>query len=270
MTTPAAPWSVERLVDDLVALGVRPGDLLMVHASLRKVGAVEGGAGGVIAAIDRAIGPTGTWMMTLGADDDWSWVNERPEAERVALLADAVPFDPLVTEADEDVGVLAEVLRASQGTLVSDHPEGRFGARGPMAVELMADVPWDHYYGPGSPLERFLRADGRVLRLGADLDTVTLIHHAEYLVDLPDKHQVRRHRLVSTPDGPQIRVVECLDDSDGIVEREGEDYFAIIVREYLATGRANTGAVGGATCELIDGGDLVEFAVGWMAVNLAP
>ena len=64
--------------------------------------------------------------------------------------------------------------------------------------------------------------------------------------------------------GPEIRVVDCLDDSDGIVDYPGEDYFAVILREYLATGRASIGFVGRATSELIEAADVVEFAVAWM------
>jgi aminoglycoside N3'-acetyltransferase len=166
------------------------------------------------------------------------------------------------------VGALAEVFRTLPRTVVSDHPDGRFGARGPRAAELLADVPWDDYYGPGSPLQRFTDAGGRVLRLGADLDTVTLIHYAEYLAPLPAKRRVRRHRMVAGRHGPELRVVECLDDSDGIVEYEGEDYFAVLLREYLGSGRAASGVVGRARSELLDAADLVAFAVAWMVDNL--
>ncbi|MGH9212099.1 MAG: aminoglycoside N(3)-acetyltransferase [Acidimicrobiales bacterium] len=262
--------SVAELVGDLGRLGVTANDLLMVHASLRAIGPVAGGADGVIDALAAAIAPDGSLLMTLGAADDWAWVNERPESERMSLLADAEPFDHLTTPADPDVGVLAEVFRQRPATKVSDHPEGRFGASGPLAERLVADVPWDHYYGPGSPLERFVQAGGRVLRLGADPDTVTLIHYAEYLAPVADKRRARRHRLVTGPAGRKVRVVECLDDSDGIVDYPGEDYFAVILREYLATGRASTGVVGGARSELLDGADLVDFAVTWMAASLVP
>jgi aminoglycoside N3'-acetyltransferase len=253
-------------VDDLRGLGVQAGDLVMVHASLRAIGPVEGGADGVLDAIEVAIGPSGTLLMTLGARDDWSWVNERPESERAALLADAEPFDALRTPADPDNGVLAEVFRTRPETRVSDHPEGRFGAAGPLAADLVDDVPWDDYYGPGSPLARLVGARGKVLRLGANLDTLTVIHYAEYLVPLPSKRRVCRHRAVG---GGAIRVVECLDDSDGIVDHPGEDYFATILRAYLATGAAATGRVGGAASELINAADVVDFAVDWMAANLA-
>jgi aminoglycoside N3'-acetyltransferase len=247
------------------SLGVEPGDVLMVHASLRAIGPVEGGAAGVVEALDSAVGPTGTLIMTLGAQDDWDWVNERPEAERAALLDSARPFQVEVTPADPDVGVLAEVFRRLPGTLASDHPDGRFGARGRLASLLLSGQPWDDYYGPGSPLDRLVDAGGKVLRLGADSDTVTLIHFAEYKAVVPDKRRVVRHHKVLASNGTTcVRSVSCLDDSDGIAEWPGEDYFTVILRDYLALGRASTGTIGTAQSELIDAGDLVEHAAAWM------
>src|SRR5262245_20017031 len=196
------------MVADLRTLGVAEGDLLMVHASMRRVG---GDARDLVAVIDEAVGEGGTWMMTLGALDEWSWVNTRREDERTALLEGSPVFDALVAPAEPDVGVLAEVFRTSPGTVVSDHPEGRFGARGRLARELTADVPWHDYYGPGSPLDRFVQLGGRVLRLGADIDTVTLLHWAEFLAPIVEKRRVRRHRLVRGDGGaPVVRVVDTL------------------------------------------------------------
>src|SRR5262249_42578292 len=210
-------------------------------------------------------GSDGTLLMNLGPADDWAWVNDRPESERIALLADAVPFDALRTPTDPDNGALAEVFRQLPGTLVSDHPEGRFGARGRLAEYLVTDVPWDDYYGPGSPLERLIELGAKILRLGADLGTVTLLHYAEYLVPIASKRRVVRYRRVQSATGPVIRRVECLDDRDGIAEYEGgADYFADILDQYLATGRASLGVVGGAASALIDAVDLVAFSVDWM------
>jgi aminoglycoside N3'-acetyltransferase len=107
-----------------------------------------------------------------------------------------------------------------------------------------------------------------VLRLGADLGTVTLLHYAEYLVPIEAKRRVRRHHLVRGSNGPEVRTVESLDDSDGIVDYPDEDYFAVLLRAYLDTGRAKLGTVGHARSELIGGPDLVEFAVEWMAAHL--
>jgi aminoglycoside N3'-acetyltransferase len=259
------PYSALEITHQLRQLGIRPGDTLMVHASLRAIGPVEGGAAGVLDALDAAVGPTGTLLMVLGAKDNWAWVNEHPEEERAAHLAGAEPFDRLRTPADPEVGYLAEAFRQRDGTEVSDNPEGRFGARGALAGELLSHAPWHDYFGPGSPLDRLCRAGGRVLRLGADLNTTTVLHWAEYLVELPGKRRVRRHRRVLGETGPEIRYVDCLDDSDGIVEWPGEDYFAIILREYLALGSASCGQVGRARSELIAASELVDFGVRWMS-----
>ena len=258
-----------RVVDEIRALGVRRGDVLMIHASMRKVG---GDARDLVAAIDEAVGEEGTWMMTLGAEDECSWVNERPEDERADLLEPSAPFDKLTARAEADNGVLAEVFRTTPRTVVSDHPEGRFGARGRLADELTADVPWDDYYGAGSPLERFTQHKGRVLRLGADVDTVTLLHYAEWRAPIENKRRVRRHRVVRADDGqPVVRVVDTLDDSEGIADYDGveEDEFGVILNEYLGTGRAKHGKVGGAQAELIEAHDLVEFAVDWIVTHAA-
>jgi aminoglycoside N3'-acetyltransferase len=261
----------DAILRDLRALGVGVGDVLMVHVSLRALGPVRGGADALVGVLDRAVGPSGTVLVTLGALDDWDWVNDEPEAEREALLAGSPPFDAATTRADPDVGVFAEAFRTTAGTVVSDHPEGRFGARGRLAAALTTDVPWHHYYGPGSPLDRFVAAGGRVLRLGADDDTTTLIHLAENLAPLPGKFQVRRHRVVHGPHGPVIRTIDCLDDSDGIASYEGVaedvDEFAVILADYLATGRPATGTVGDAASALLDGGDLVRFAVDWIVAR---
>ena len=261
--------SIDGIAGALRRLGVMPGDVVMVHASLKAIGPVEGDAAGVLCALDMAVGAEGTLLMVLGATDDWSWVNDRPEWERPALLADAVPFDSLTTPAEKDVGVLAEVFRQAQGTQVSNHPEGRFAARGRLAAQLVADVPWDDYYGPGSPLEGLVNANGQVLRIGADTNTVTLLHYAEYLADVPSKRRVRRHRRVATPSGPEIRIVHCLDDSHGIVDWPGEDYFSVILRDYLGAHDVSRGFVGRAMSELISAPGLVTFATRWMTTHVA-
>ena len=266
----AARSTPAQLCDEMRRLGVTPGEVLMVHASLRRIGPVEGDAAGIIAAVDAAVGADGTWLMVLGARDDWSWVNEHSEDAREALLVDAEPFDPRTTPAQEDVGLLAELFRTTPGTVVSDHPEGRFGARGRRAAELMADVPWHDYYGPGSPLERLVEAGGTVLRLGADTNTVTVIHYAEYLAHVRDKRRVRRHRCVLGERGPEIRVVECLDDSLGIVDWPGEDYFSVILDAYMAGHAVARGKVGDAMSERLDARDLVDFAARWMTQHLRP
>ncbi len=55
-----------RLADDLRALGVSPGGLLMVHARISALGWVIGGSGAVARALLDALGPDGTPMAYAG------------------------------------------------------------------------------------------------------------------------------------------------------------------------------------------------------------
>lgn len=245
----------------------------MVHASLRKIGLARayygpGGADLLLDVLDRQIGPHGTLMMVLGTDYRNDWVNRRAPAERAGLLAGSDPLELSTAPAIGEVGWLAEAFRRRPGTIVSSNPSGRFGARGPAARELMHGQPWHDYYGPGSPLQKLCEAGGRILRLGADPDTVTALHYAEYLARVPDKRRTRWDYLLRTANGPRHAWVECLDDSEGIAAWEGEDYFALILKAYLAAGRARRGLVGEAESELIDAEDIVRFGTAWMEANL--
>lgn len=261
------------LTDELIALGVQRGQILMVHASLRALGlarsqGVSDGAERLLDALEDAVGPTGTLLMILGTESPHDWVNQRPVAERARLLEGVAPFDPLTARALPEVGWVAEAFRRRPGALVSSNPSGRFAARGARAAELLRDQPWNDYYGPGSPLDKLYAWGGQVLRLGANPDTTTLLHYAEYLADIPDKRRTRWDHVVQSPDGPRHVFVECLDDQNGIVPWAGDDYFALILRDYLALGAHRAGRVGRAQSELIDARDLVRFGVRWMEANL--
>lgn len=269
----AADPTRRSLLGDCRALGVRAGDLLMVHASLRRIGLAAlrprgAGADLLLDVLDEAVGPGGTLLMLLSSDYPEDKANLRPAAERPALLADSAPFDYEAAPASPEVGWLAEAFRRRPGTVASANPSGRFGARGAKAEALVAGQPWDDYYGPGSPLETLVARGGRILRLGADPDTVTALHLAEYLADLPDKRRTEWHYRLATPDGPAHAIVRCLDDFAGIAPWEGEDYFAAILKAYLADGRGRTGTVGAAPAELLDAADLVTFGARWMERHL--
>ncbi len=235
-----------------------------MHASLRAIGSIEVGAAGVVQALERAVGSTGTLLMDLGARDDFDWVNTRPEQQRADLLADAPPFDSHATPADPDVGVLAEVFRQLPGTVVNDHPGPRLAGSRPARRAAALGRLLRTWFDPGA----LRRVRGKVLRVGADPDTVTLLHLAENLVELPSKRRVLRHHKVVTPNRTVLtRTVNCLDDTDGIVDWPGEDYFDAILHDYLTHHGANIGRVGNAHSELIDSAELLDHAVNWMATN---
>ena len=95
--------TTERLRREIAALGVMPGDTVMLNVSLRAIGPIEDGPAGLLEALTLALGPDGTLMMIFGAEIAHDWVNKRPEAEREALLADTPVFDPLTAPVFADL-----------------------------------------------------------------------------------------------------------------------------------------------------------------------
>lgn len=234
------------LAGQLMRLGVPAATPLMVHASLRAIGQMAGGAQALLDALIETLGPRGTLLMVLGADGE-------------------EPFDALSSEADEDVGVLAEVFRQRAGVHVNNHAAARYAAIGPQSLQLLEPVALHDYHGPGSVVARFTDSGGFVLRLGANVDTVTVTHWAEYLAHVPNKRRARR-RYERADIGEQW--IEGLDDDNGIADWEQGDYFAQILLDFLKTGQARTGPVGACTAELFPARTFVDFAVAWMESHL--
>lgn len=137
-------------------------------------------------------------------------------------------------------------------------------ALGARADRFTADHPLDYGYGPGSPLARLVEADGKVLMVGAPLDTMTLLHHAEHLARLAGKRVRRTEVPLAAPDGVRWRMIEEFETSIPVVGGLADDYFASIVTDYLDSGRGRRGLVGQAPSVLVDAADICRFAVDWL------
>lgn len=249
---------------DLERLGVRPGDVVMVHAAMRKVGPLLNGPDALIGALLTAVGAEGTVMAYTDWDARYDELLD--EAGRVpdewrALIP---PFHPLISRAIRDNGVLPEFLRTTPGALRSGNPGASMAAIGARADWLTADHPLDYGYGEGGPLARLVEAQGKVLMLGCPLDTMTLLHHAEHLADIPGKHVKRYEVPLLVDGGVEWRMVEEFDTSDPVVDGLADDYFGEIVEAFLATGRGARGKVGQADSVLVEAAPITAFAVDWL------
>lgn len=253
-----------RIVNDLKTLGVQEGNVVMMHESVRNIGWVVGGPDAVLDAVLEVLGPKGTVMKLVGSEDGTYELADWPEEVRRAYLEERPAFDPATTRACREWGILCEYLRTRQGAQRSSHPEASFAALGHRAEWLVNPHPLQHGYGFGSPLERLLEADGQVLLLGSPMDSVTLLHHAEYSADLPHKRSVRYRVPVSENGARRWVEIEELDSNDGIVPLSGDDYFGLIVGEFLQAGLGRTGTVGHADAALMDARRLHDFARAWM------
>jgi aminoglycoside 3-N-acetyltransferase len=249
---------------DLARLGVAPGDIVMVHAACRSIGPVLGGADVIIAALREAVGPAGTIMAYLDWEAAWEDFKDAEGRIPEALRPHVLPFDPALTRAARQNGTLPEFLRTTPGARRSGNPGASVAALGAKADWLTADHPMDYGYGPGTPLARLVAARGKVLMLGAPLDTMTLLHHAEHLADLPGKRVILTEVPFATADGIAWRVIEEFDTSDPCVSALPADFIAQIVAAYLATGAGRQGKVGQADSVLVEAAEIVPFAIGWM------
>ena len=248
------PFTRSSLYADLVRLGVRSRDILMVHASLRAVGPVTGGANVIVQALLDTIGPDGT----LTAYVDFEPFYEDGDEIEIPV------FDKRIARAARDHGVLHETMRTSPGALRSDHPDAGVVAIGALAGWIVADHTFCYGYGEGSPFEKIVQAHGRVLLIGPLLDSITLLHHAEHKAQIPNKRIRRYHRLMPGLNGPQWIQFEEFDTSDPVNEKFPSNCFEQIASDYLATGSGSKGSIGNAPSFLFDGPDLVGFAVNWM------
>jgi aminoglycoside 3-N-acetyltransferase len=155
-------------------------------------------------------------------------------------------------------------LRNWPGALRSDHPDAGVVAIGPLAAWLTGHHPFQYGYGPGTPFEKIVVRQGKVLMLGAPLDTITLLHYAEHMAEIPGKRIVTYRRLMPGPQGPQWLDFEEFDTATPVHDALPEDCFARIAADYLAQGRGSRGPAGEAEAYLFDGGDLVRYGIGWL------
>lgn len=237
----------------------------MVHTRMSAIGHVVGAAETVVRALLETLGPRGTLMAYASWGEHVYRTGDRPAEHRDAYLAEPPAFDVATAEVDRDYGRIPERIRTWPGAEHSGHPEAGVVAVGARARWLTATQPDDDAYGADSPFARLVEADGQVLMLGAPLDTVTLLHHAEAIAPAEPKRRVTYRVLMA--DGAE-RTFTDIETSEGAFPYEGlglgEDAFAAIARAALAAGIGVRGHVGQAESHLFPAPELTRFAVSWL------
>jgi aminoglycoside 3-N-acetyltransferase len=247
------------LVAGLRALGVRPGQNLLVHCSLRKVRPAHGGAATVLAALRRAAGDSATIVVPAHTAGN-SMSSPRFLAATAGLSATALAdyvaampgFDPAVSPS-AGMGRFAEYVRTSPGALRSSHPQTSFAALGPRAAECTSVHALHCHLGETSPLGWLYRTGAAVLLLGVGYAVCTAFHLAEYR--LP-RLRLRSYRCFVIEDGMRReRAFQAVDCTDSDFEELGE----VLDREPFV----HRGQVGAADCRLLPVRAAVDFAVTW-------
>jgi len=245
-------------------LGIAPGDTVMLHAAVGSIGWIAGGPSEVLGGVIDAIGADGTLMMYVGWEGSpYDLLVDAP-AVPPALLQLWPAYDPAASHAMHEWSILTEYLRTWPGALRSQHPDSSFTAVGRLADELTRDHSLQYGMGEDSPLAKLCQHNGKVLLLGAPLSTLTLLHHAEHLADVPDKRIVR-YKAPILRDGIKEWVdIEEFDTSQCLPWRGPVDLFEAITRQYLQEGQGIVGRVGAAVSYLFEAAVLNHFAVEWI------
>lgn len=255
-------YSRATLSADFTRLGVKPGDTLMLHASIRAVGAVVGGPDQIHLALKDALSDSGTLMMYAACPQFYDEVGRGhlTDDEEREILEKLPAFDAETARAARDNGALVELFRTWPGSRVNDHV-ARFVVWGQKAQHLIHEQPWDFAYGRGSALERLVELDGRILLLGSDHDAVTFLHYAEHVADFPDKI-VKRFKVPIDDGGRRVwRDMAEVDTAERAHAHWPDRFFARIVDTYLVRTGNRGGTVGAADSVLIDARGLLAFAL---------
>jgi aminoglycoside 3-N-acetyltransferase len=252
-------------------VGVAPGDTVMVHASIRAVGEVAGGPDQIHLALEDALTADGTLMMYASCPAYYDEVGRGhlSSSQERELLEKLPAFDPFTARSQRDNGALVELFRTYPGSTVNPHV-ARFVVWGQHAPYLLSKQPWNYAFGRDSALERFVELDGRILLLGCDHDTVTFLHYAEHIVDIPGK-RVARYKVPVAEHGDRVwRDMEEIDTSGaGAHPNWPERFFARLVDTYLVRTNNAGERVGDAQCFLLDARGLLTFALDVMTAVAA-
>lgn len=163
----------EQILDDLKNIGVRSGDILLVHSALSKIGFVEGGPDALIDVFLEALGETGTLLMP-----SFQGGGEHK------ILCQGCVFD--LRTSPSELGLLTETFRKKKGVIRSVSPTHSTAGCGAMAEEILKD----HHLcnvsvGRGSPYEKLVMMNGKILLLGVGHGCDTTLHYVENVNGAP-------------------------------------------------------------------------------------
>lgn len=153
-------------------LGVKPGDVMMVHSSFDRFGGFTGKPADVVLALQEAVGPAGTILMPTIPFTGLA----------IEYVAQGEIFDVMRTPSR--MGLLTELFRRCPDVVRSVHPTHSVAAWGAKAEEMVVD----HHLagtpcGVGSPFARLLDHDGKILLVGTGMAAMTFRHAVEEILE---------------------------------------------------------------------------------------
>lgn len=217
----------------------------------------------LVGALLDAVSPGGTVLVHAGWNAAYETLLDIDGRVPRRWRKDVPPFDARASRADRLHGVLPEFVRTWPGARRSGSPRASVAAVGARAEWFTADHPVNDGYGSGSPYARLVETGGKVAVIGAPVETMTLLRHAEHLADLEYKDVVTIEVPFATANGTVWRGVQEFDTGSDLTGRDTRSRFATIVNAFVDAGGGVTGFVGSAVSLVVDARELCTFAVRW-------
>jgi aminoglycoside 3-N-acetyltransferase len=249
--------------DQLCALGVQPGHVIMVHCAFGKIKDwIPGGVETFCEVLMELITPNGLIVMptqTGNNSDPAKWVAPPVPEDWWPIIREEMPaYDPRTTVTRE-MGALAEHFRTRPDVIRSAHPQESFAAWGRGAPELLADHRLEYGFGERSPLAKFAARDGHVLLIGVNHANNTCLHLAEHRSEWPGKTIVSDSAAVNINGVRQwVTFTELNYDADD---------FHLLGADYEAAIGYTPGQIGQAETRYLRLEPLIDFAHAWFPAH---
>jgi aminoglycoside 3-N-acetyltransferase len=208
----------DELTDAFRRLGLEEGDRVMMHASLQRVGTVEGGAAMVLHRLLKILGKDGILLMPTftsvtrhsSTHDNYTaagcWCGGK-ESRHLPFIAELQP--------DKDLGEIAYRLCSWPSSRRSQHPTYSFVAVGKHSDKLVREY---SAVDPLQSLKDFIKENPTILTVGVGLESVSAIHVAEQRLT-PSKF-VKERALTITSKGQAWVDVTAMGCSGGFQKLE--------------------------------------------------
>jgi aminoglycoside 3-N-acetyltransferase len=253
------PRTTQSLAEQLHGCGLRPGQTVLVHMAMSRLGWVIGGAEAVVRAFLAVLGPEGTLMMpthTTNNTDPAEWQHPPIPQDWWQLVRDHTPaFNPATTPTRE-MGAVPELFRSWPGAMRSSHPVTSFAALGPNAEYLTRDHVLEEDTGVRSPVGRLYELDGHVLLLGVTHWNNTSLHLAEARANYRGKRNIRSASAMMVDGARQWVEYETL--------QTYSDDFGEIGQAFDAAHQVEVNQIAKAEVRFFKQRALVDFAAAWM------
>ena len=232
-----------RLANELRQLGLKPGNMVYAHTSLKRIGWLESGPDTLTDAFLDVLGPDGTLAAPTHTLSFTGIGGEPYRADRTPSVLGAYP----------------NALWRTPGALRSGHGSHSSAALGRQAAFLTENHDPNNALGYDSPLHRLYRSGGKVLLAGVTHRANTMLHLAESISGMP---YVRLHYDAAW--GPDVQIERM----DGVVEAVNQaefpgccSRFDLIEGFLWRGGLVSYGKLGGADAQLVDAAGLVDTAM---------